>query len=126
MATATSSGSEQDALGAARRLREGLSDLADALETGRLAAVLDAEPRLATAVAAISAIRPRLMPGDLDPRGAVALRTELEAASAALRRCAALGLSLDDLVRGRCSSGVYGASGQAVPVRVRGAVEELV
>jgi hypothetical protein len=115
-----------EALLAARVLREALSGLADALEGGRLSGVLEAEPTLSMALASISSARSRLTPTDFNLDGRAALKTELEHASAALARCAALGGALDDLIRGRCGVAAYGASGRAIPIEVRGALEEQV
>jgi hypothetical protein len=120
------SNAAQDVLRATCALRDVLSGLSEALETGRLDGVLDAEPALAAAVSSLARTGGRVTRDGFAPDIAAAVRLELERASAALVRCAALGHSLDDVVRARCGADTYDASGHTVAVPVRGAVHERV
>src|SRR4051812_3739351 len=106
-----------DPVRAARELRLALVALSDGLANGRLDAVLDVEPRLATAAAGIRAAAATAMTG-LTPRRRGELRTELGGACAAMTSCALLGRSLDDMVRARCSTGYRPwGSGTVPPVQ---------
>src|SRR4051812_7977154 len=108
-----------DVLSAARDLHAALTELAGALETASLPGLVDVQPRLALAVAAFSAARERVRPGDMPHDNVRVLRAELESVHAAMKRCAVLGIVLDDIARSRCSI-TYDASGSAGPVVVRG------
>lgn len=112
-----------DVLAAARQLRAGLSALARALEASQLAAILDAEPVLATALTSAASLRSRAASADFDANTAAAIRSELRRASALLARCAALGGTLDEHVRGRFGVAGYGASGKAIAPTVHGMFE---
>lgn len=108
----------QQAAVAARTLTTALTALGDALASGNLAGVLDAEPALSTALASVVAARSGLAP-PVGRAQTLALALELTATRAALARCAALGAALEEFVRGSgLSSTAYDASGAGVAARV--------
>ena len=118
---------EQEAMQAARALTTALTGLGDALVRCDLPGVLDAEPALTTALAAATAARSRLAPVSIDRGQAVALAIELEGARAALARCATLGGSLDDFVRGcGLATATYDAAGAGVLPRMRSGFDQRV
>ena len=118
---------EHEVFRAARALRAALTTLGDALAAGDVRSVLDAEPALIDALASVTTVRSRPTPVPMAREEAAALAKELEAARAALARCAALGRSLDDFVRGRgFATATYDATGVGVTARVRSAFDQKV
>jgi hypothetical protein len=110
---------------AARALTVALTSLGDALARADLSGVLDAEPSLTTALAAVSSSRLRLNAPALEGDQAVTLVTELNAAREALARCAALGQSLDAVVRiGTLGTAGYDAAGAGLQTRFRPAFDQ--
>jgi hypothetical protein len=115
-----------ETLDAVRGLQLGLSGLAAALEGGRLTDILDSEPVLSRALGALAALQPRLRPANFDADGAATIRHELQRVAALVGRCAALGRTLDDVVRNRCGVTGYGASGETIATPVRPSLDQRV
>ena len=110
---------------AARALTAALTSLGDALAQGDPTGVLAAEPPLTTALAAITSSRSSVAFPALDSDQSAALADELTAARAALTRCAALGASLDEIVRaGGCGTAGYDVAGAGIHERLRPAFDQ--
>ena len=113
------------ALPAARALTTALTSLGNALAGADLSGVLDAEPILTTALAAVMSSRARLPGSALEGEGATALAAELNAARQALARCATLGRSLDEVVRtGGLATAGYDAAGASIHSSPRSAFDQ--
>lgn len=102
---------------ATRQLRQALEDIAGALTSANLDALLDAEGALELALLRLSTLPSTLPPSDRD-----AVRREVQAARQMLQRCRRLGASLMDVVRlsldaqGRGQG--YGRHTDAVPAQL--------
>ena len=117
---------DQEAMLATRALTAALTGLGDALASLDLDAMLAAEPVLSTALASVTGVQPRLAP--VADRGrAEGLANELQAACAALARCARLGASLEEFVRRPGSAtATYNAAGAGVLPRMRSGFDQRV
>src|SRR5689334_24318016 len=115
---------QHDPVVATRSLTAALTTLADALTRADVNGVLEAEPALTTALAAMSAAGGVLVRSPRDETTRKALAAEMTGARKALARCAALGVSLDLFVRGRGYGGAtYNRAGNEPLVDVRTARE---
>lgn len=100
-----------DAVRAADELRQVLDSVAAALAAARLPDLLDAEPRLAAALARVGRL------SAAPPEDQFALSREVARAAATLRRCRTLGANLAGLTAAAqtaaCGGTAYGRAGLA-------------